>query len=147
MERCPSGRRCLTRNQVWLIATVGSNPTLSAIEIKGLARFCAGLFCCVFFVSCGQLAGNRREFFRTLKAVKGLFSSDSLGRTGRFFSVLVVPFLVPLTWFDCVTFSKINDIIHIVLQPIADSCLKARFTADITESTVKNCQRPAGQSW
>ena len=39
MERCPSGRRCLTRNQVWLIATVGSNPTLSAIDIIGLVSF------------------------------------------------------------------------------------------------------------
>lgn len=34
MERCPSGRRCLTRNQVWRITTVGSNPTLSASESK-----------------------------------------------------------------------------------------------------------------
>lgn len=31
MERCPSGRRCRTRNAVGLIALVGSNPTLSAI--------------------------------------------------------------------------------------------------------------------
>ena len=39
MERCPSGRRCLTRNQVWLIATVGSNPTLSASKIKASEHF------------------------------------------------------------------------------------------------------------
>ena len=39
-ERCPSGRRCLTRNQVWLIATVGSNPTLSAISQWSPAACC-----------------------------------------------------------------------------------------------------------
>ena len=55
---------------MWLIATVGSNPTLSAIEIKGLARFCAGLFCCVFSHS----AGNTKVFFQPLRAVSELFS-------------------------------------------------------------------------
>ena len=44
-ERCPSGRRCLTRNQVWLIATVGSNPTLSAI-CKSVPAGLQGLFYC-----------------------------------------------------------------------------------------------------
>ena len=44
MERCPSGRRCLTRNQVWRITTVGSNPTLSASESKSPAADGCGAF-------------------------------------------------------------------------------------------------------
>lgn len=52
-ERCPSGRRCLTRNQVWLIATVGSNPTLSAIESIGLVSFHEAFFVRVFGVFVG----------------------------------------------------------------------------------------------
>ena len=44
MERCPSGRRCLTRNQVWRITTVGSNPTLSASESKRPAADGCGAF-------------------------------------------------------------------------------------------------------
>ena len=41
----PQGK---TRNQVWLIATVGSNPTLSAIESIGLVSFHEAFFVRVF---------------------------------------------------------------------------------------------------
>src|SRR5699024_10154864 len=30
---CPSGRRCITRNDVWLIATAGSNPAATAHDL------------------------------------------------------------------------------------------------------------------